>query len=54
MGLPLVGKLLGHANQATTQRYAHLDSNPMRRAADAIGAKMVLAMSPNKPEDKSD
>lgn len=36
-GLPIIGKLLGHKNMATTQRYAHLDTDPMRRVTDFIG-----------------
>jgi integrase len=43
MGLPIIGKRLGHAQSATTQRYAHLDADPLRRAANAIGATIVSA-----------
>ena len=28
--LPMIGKLLGHTQAATTQRYAHLDVDPLR------------------------
>ena len=28
LGLPIMGKLLGHSQPTTTQRYAHLDSDP--------------------------
>jgi len=45
LGLPIVGKLLGHTQAATTQRYAHLDADPLRRAADAIGAQIAAAMN---------
>ncbi|WP_245257558.1 tyrosine-type recombinase/integrase [Methylocapsa acidiphila] len=44
MGLPIIGKLLGHTQAATTQRYAHLDADPLRRAADAIGETISAAM----------
>lgn len=44
LGLPIVGKLLGHTQAATTQRYAHLDTDPLRKASDAIGAKIVAAL----------
>jgi integrase len=44
LGLPIVGKLLGHTHAATTQRYAHLDADPIRRAADAIGATIAAAL----------
>lgn len=44
LGLPIIGKLLGHREAATTQRYAHLDNDPLRRAAGAIGATISAAM----------
>ena len=44
MGLPIIGKLLGHSQPATTARYAHLDADPMRRAVDTIGATISAAM----------
>ena len=45
LGLPIIGKLLGHSQAATTHRDAHLDMDPMRRAADAIGADIDAAMN---------
>ena len=50
MGLPIVGKLLGHTQAATTARYAHLDSDPLRRASEAIGAQIAAAMKARTPE----
>jgi integrase len=47
MGLPVIGKLLGHSQAATTQRYAHLDADPLRRAVDTIGATIAAAMDGN-------
>lgn len=44
MGLPIVGKLLGHTQAATTARYAHLDADPLRKASNAIGATINAAM----------
>lgn len=41
LGLPIIGKLLGHTQAATTHRYAHLDADPLKRAADAIGATIA-------------
>ncbi len=48
MGLPVIGKLLGHTQAATTQRYAHLDADPLRRASDAIANTIAAAMGENK------
>jgi integrase len=51
MGLPVIGKLLGHSQAATTHRYAHLDADPLRRAADTIGATISAAMGGGKAEN---
>ena len=48
MGLPVIGKLLGHSQAATTHRYAHLDADPLRRAVDTIGATITAAMNGKK------
>jgi hypothetical protein len=42
--LPVVGRLLLHTQAATTHRYAHLDADPLRRAAETIGATISAAM----------
>jgi len=47
LGLPIIGKLLGHANAATTARYAHLDADPLRRATDAISNTIAAALASN-------
>lgn len=44
LGLPIIGKLLGHTQAATTQRYAHLDSDPLRAASEKIAHNIVSAM----------
>jgi integrase len=44
LGLPIIGKLLGHAQAATTARYAHLDADPLRRASDQIGSILAAAL----------
>lgn len=44
LGLPVIGKLLGHSDAKVTQRYAHLSASAERRAADAIGAEIAAAM----------
>jgi integrase len=48
LGLPIIGKLLGHSQPATTARYAHLDADPMRRAVDTIGSAISGAMDRGK------
>ncbi|HEX8300996.1 tyrosine-type recombinase/integrase [Sphingomonas sp.] len=45
MSLPLLGRLLGHTQAATTSRYAHLAQDPVRVAADAIGAELMRLTS---------
>lgn len=50
LGLPIVGKLLGHMQASTTNRYAHLDADPVRRAADTIGE--TIAAELNKSCDR--
>lgn len=44
MSLPTIGGLLGHADSATTQRYAHLQVDPVRAAADIIASRIADAM----------
>ena len=44
LGLPIIGKLLGHAQASTTQRYAHLDADPLRRASEQIAGRIAAAM----------
>jgi integrase len=51
MGLPIIGKLLGHKHVETTARYAHLDADPLRRASDRIADTIVAAMGEeNRPK----
>jgi integrase len=49
LGLPIIGKLLGHTQPSTTARYAHLDADPLRRASDHIGSRLAAAMGDVKP-----
>ncbi len=44
LGLPIVGKLLGHSQSSTTERYAHLDNDPLRRGTNIIGNEIASAM----------
>ena len=45
MSLLIIGKLLGHSNAATTARYSHLHDDPVRAAADRVGAVIGNAMN---------
>jgi integrase len=54
LGLPIVGKLLGHSKPATTARYAHLDADPLRRASNVIGAHLQAALAGSNPGSKTD
>jgi integrase len=49
LGLPIIGKLLGHTQPSTTARYAHLDADPLRRASEYIGTHLAAAMGDLKP-----
>jgi integrase len=50
MGLPIIGKMLGHSSAATTDRYAHLASDPVKAAAAAVANKIAAAMSARAAE----
>jgi integrase len=45
LGLPIIGKLLGHVRSETTQRCSHLGADPLRRAADTIGNTITAAVN---------
>jgi integrase len=42
--LLVIGKLLGHSNPSTTERYAHLADDPIRRAADKTSSRIASMM----------
>jgi integrase len=42
--LLVIGALLGHHDQATTQRYAHLSNDPLHAAADRIAGHIASVM----------
>ena len=44
MSLRMLGDLLGHTQPATTQRYAHLHTDPKRSAANIIASTLEAAM----------
>jgi integrase len=41
MGLPIIGKMLGHSQPATTARYAHLASDPVKAAVATVAGKIA-------------
>jgi integrase len=43
-GLSMIGKLLGHTQVQTTARYAHLASDPMKKAANKISDRLASAL----------
>ena len=45
MSLPTIGALLGHRDTSTTDRYAHLDEDPLKHANEEIGDRIHAAMS---------
>jgi len=55
LSLPIIGKLLGHTQAATTQRYAHLAASPLRAASEDIAGRLVEALGGkgNQADSKS-
>jgi hypothetical protein len=55
MSLPMIGKLLGHTQVQTTQRYAHLFDDPLRAGLEQVGAmlkpKPTLVEAPSPAPD---
>ena len=48
--LPMIGRILGHSNTATTERYAHLHDDPVRQLNEKAGSAISAAMSPGDGE----
>jgi integrase len=46
LSLPIIGRLLGHTQPRTTQRYAHLADDPLREAAEKITTVITGAGKP--------
>jgi len=44
LSLRIIGGLLGHASEKTSARYGHLSENPVRDAADKVGARISEAL----------
>ena len=50
LSLPVLGKLLGHAQPGTTARYAHVVGDPLRKAAAQVGRQIAAAMRGQRGE----
>lgn len=50
--LALTGALLGHANPRSTAIYAHIQTRPMKRAAERVGSKIANALGIDMPKQK--
>ena len=44
LGLPIIGKLMGHRSILTTSRYAHVAIDPQKIAADTIGKYLARGL----------
>jgi integrase len=42
--LPMTGAILGHANHRSTAKYAHMQSDPARKAADRVTGPIAVAL----------
>ena len=49
LSLPIIGRLLGHTQPRTTQRYAHLADDPLREAAEKIATVITKAGKQGAP-----
>lgn len=52
LSLPIIGKLLGHTQAATTARYAHLADDPLRLANETIGDAISKALVAGSGESR--
>ncbi len=50
LSLPMIGKMLGHTQAATTSRYAHLAVDPVQQAVEQVGATIAAALTGDKGE----
>lgn len=48
--LPIIGKILGHAHQSSTARYAHLAEDPVRDAAERISSVVAGALTGSRAD----
>jgi integrase len=51
--LPIIGKVLGHTSAQTTQRYAHLQADPLRAVVDEATAAILATHASSTPDNVS-
>jgi hypothetical protein len=51
--LYLVGKVLGHQQARTTEKYAHLSDDPVRAVADRVSRRIAAAMKAGSDSDSN-
>lgn len=49
VSLPIIGKLLGHSQASTTEKYAHLAADPVRAASDKTAQALAEALGVPSP-----
>ncbi len=49
LGLPIIGKLVGHSDPRTTQQYAHIADDPARSAAEKISGSIAAQLDGQNP-----
>ena len=47
VSLPMIGAMLGHKDSATTQRYAHMQDDPLKVASEEVGGHLGRAIEGN-------
>ena len=55
VSLYVAGKLLGHRNASTTERYAHVANDPVHKAAEAVASRILASAQPKpqKPQSRA-
>lgn len=49
VSLQVIGRILGHRHSETTEKYAHLADDPLRRASERIGTDLAAALGDPLP-----
>jgi integrase len=53
VSLYVAGKLLGHRNASTTERYAHVAHDPIHKAAEAVASRILSTAKPTPQATRS-